>query len=205
MANNKRKESGQGNRKIAVLFPGIGYTCDKPLLYYTAKIAAEQGYEIVKVNYSGFEAGIKGDEQKMQAAFRSALSQAETILEDIVWSDYDQILFISKSVETVVSSCYTREHALAVKNILLTPLTQTFLFAGGNCVAFHGTSDPWAKTEDILKVCQEKQIPVFLTEGGNHSLEVGNVETDVKNLREVLREICMSITPEARQNGKGYK
>ena len=22
--------------KIAVLFPGIGYTCDKPLLYYSA-------------------------------------------------------------------------------------------------------------------------------------------------------------------------
>ena len=24
--------------KIAVLFPGIGYTCDKPLLYYSAKL-----------------------------------------------------------------------------------------------------------------------------------------------------------------------
>lgn len=60
MADDKRKESGSEYKKIAVLFPGIGYTCDKPLLYYAAQIAAEQGYEIVKVNYSGFEAGIKG-------------------------------------------------------------------------------------------------------------------------------------------------
>lgn len=177
------------NKKIAVLFPGIGYTCDKPLLYYTAKMASEHGYEIVKVNYSGFTGDIKGNNQKMEEAFQSALSQAETILKDVVWSDYDQILFISKSVGTVVSSCYAGQHSLKVKNILLTPVAQTFLFAEGDCIAFHGTKDPWAKTEDILKACQEKQIPVFLTEEGNHSLEVGNVETDVRNLQEVLGKI----------------
>ena len=27
--------------KIAVFLPGIGYTCDKPLMYYGAKLAAE--------------------------------------------------------------------------------------------------------------------------------------------------------------------
>ena len=31
------KESGN----IAVLFPGIGYTCDKPLLYYSEKLVRE--------------------------------------------------------------------------------------------------------------------------------------------------------------------
>lgn len=31
-------------KKIAVLFPGIGYTCDKPLLYYTGKLAVARGY-----------------------------------------------------------------------------------------------------------------------------------------------------------------
>jgi phosphoglycolate phosphatase len=28
--------------KIAVIFPGIGYTCDKPLLYYAGKFAQEK-------------------------------------------------------------------------------------------------------------------------------------------------------------------
>lgn len=31
--------------KMAVFFPGIGYHCDKPLLYYAQKLAAEKGYE----------------------------------------------------------------------------------------------------------------------------------------------------------------
>ena len=31
--------------KLAVFFPGIGYHCDKPLLYYSQKLAKECGYE----------------------------------------------------------------------------------------------------------------------------------------------------------------
>ena len=31
-------------KKLAVLFPGIGYHCDKPLLYYSAKLAGAAGY-----------------------------------------------------------------------------------------------------------------------------------------------------------------
>ena len=31
--------------KVAVFFPGIGYHCDKPLLYYSRKLAQECGYE----------------------------------------------------------------------------------------------------------------------------------------------------------------
>ena len=32
-------------KKLAIIFPGVGYTCTKPLLYYTASMAAERGYE----------------------------------------------------------------------------------------------------------------------------------------------------------------
>lgn len=52
-------------KKIAVLFPGIGYTCDKPLLYYTGKLAVARGYKIVKVEYGNFPSGIKENKEKM--------------------------------------------------------------------------------------------------------------------------------------------
>ena len=41
-------------KKIACLFPGIGYTCDKPLLYYSGKMFASLGWKVVPVPYSGF-------------------------------------------------------------------------------------------------------------------------------------------------------
>ena len=51
-------------KKIAVLFPGIGYTCDKPLLYYTGKLAVARGYKLVKVEYGNFPSGIKENKEK---------------------------------------------------------------------------------------------------------------------------------------------
>ena len=56
-------------KKIAVLFPGIGYTCDKPLLYYTGKLAVARGYKLVKVEYGNFPSGIKENKEKIEEAF----------------------------------------------------------------------------------------------------------------------------------------
>ncbi len=38
--------------RIAVIFQGIGYNTDKPLLYYSKKIALERGYDVKVVEYS---------------------------------------------------------------------------------------------------------------------------------------------------------
>ncbi len=32
------------SEKLAVLFPGVGYQIDRPLLYHSAKLARERGY-----------------------------------------------------------------------------------------------------------------------------------------------------------------
>lgn len=55
--------------KLAVVFPGIGYHVDKPLLFHTRKLLRELGYEVADVNYTGFSSGIKGNPQKMKEAF----------------------------------------------------------------------------------------------------------------------------------------
>ena len=108
-------------KKIAVLFPGIGYTCDKPLLYYTGKLAVARGYKLVKVEYGNFPSGIKENKEKMEEAFRCGLERAEKILQDICWEEYEDILFVSKSIGTVISSAFARRHQLSAKNILFTP------------------------------------------------------------------------------------
>lgn len=176
-------------KKIAVLFPGIGYTCDKPLLYYAGKIAVSKEYKLVKVEYGNFPSGIKENKEKMEKAFHCGLEQVEDILKDICWEEYEDILFVSKSIGTVISSAFARQHQLRVKNILFTPLKQTFLFADENGIVFHGTSDPWAVTADIIEGCEKLNLPIFLTEKGNHSLETGDVLEDLKNLEEIIGQV----------------
>lgn len=43
-------------KKLAIFFPGIGYHCDKPLLYYARKLTQECGYEesiLLSYSYDG--------------------------------------------------------------------------------------------------------------------------------------------------------
>ena len=176
---------------IAVLFPGIGYTCDKPLLYYSEKLVRERGYEVVRVHYGGFPPNVKGDAAKTYQCFVSAREQTEDILASVDWSKYTDILFFSKSVGTVVALSYATEHGLDTRQVLYTPLAETFRFPtpAGKTIAFHGTGDPWAKTEEITRICEEKSIPLYLTEKANHSLECGKVKKDIKTIREVMKTV----------------
>lgn len=176
-------------KKIVVLFPGIGYNCDKPLLYYAGKLAAGKDYEILKVEYGNFPSGIKGNKEKVAEAFRSGLKQAEDILSQVCWEEYEDILFISKSIGTVISAAFAKKYKLNVRNILFTPLKQTFQFADNNSIVFHGTADPWANTDDIVEGCKKLELPLFLTERGNHSLETGDVIEDLTNLEKVMKEV----------------
>ena len=176
-------------KKLAVFFPGIGYHCDKPLLYYGKKLAAEYGCEIREVPYGGFGSGIKGNPEKMREAFRQALEQAEKLLEDVEWSRYGSLLFVSKSVGTAVAAAYAGKYGLRTANIFFTPVEQTFPFVTQKGIVFHGTGDPWAATEPVRRACREKDLPLYLTEGADHSLETGNVRKDLETLRQVM-ETC---------------
>ena len=176
-------------KSIAVLFPGIGYSCDRSLMYFTGKLAAAEGYELRTVPYGDFPKGVKGNRSKMEQSFYSAMEQAEKLLQDIDWNAYDRILFIGKSIGTIVASAYAKEHRIGVKSVLFTPLTDTYRFAEGQAVAFHGTADPWAETPEIIRLSKEKGIPIYLTEQANHSLETGDVPADVRNLAEIMAHV----------------
>ena len=173
--------------KIACLFPGIGYTCDKPLLYYSWKLLKGMGREVVPVPYSGFPDKVKGDPVKMRQAAELALAQAEQLLDGIDWSGYEDILLIGKSIGTAVCAAYAQRHGVRCRQILFTPVEDTFRFAQGNAIAFHGTADPWARTSIIRDSCRRAGIPLYETEGANHSLETGDVDRDIAELRNVMR------------------
>ena len=182
----------KNSTKLAVFFPGIGYTADKPLLHYSRKLAMENGYEILIVSYSGFPEKIQGDRERMTESFRIALSQAEEILSAVDLTRYEEILFIGKSIGTIVaakiaSGSSERER---IRFVLYTPLDDTFTFPLGEAVAFTGSDDPWVGKEKsrIAELCKEKDIPCHVIIGGNHSLECGKALKDIENIKTVMEE-----------------
>ncbi len=174
--------------KIAIIFPGIGYHVDKPLLYYAKKLAIHYGYEIVEVQYKNFSKDIKGNREKMLEAFQSGVEQTEEILKHIDFSKYEHILCISKSIGTAISSVYASRHQLKTKNIFYTPVIESFEVIEQDGIIFHGTSDPWARTKDIEEECEKKKLYLVKIKDANHSLETGNTIKDIKNLKKLIKK-----------------
>ena len=186
--------------KIAVYFPGIGYHCDKPLLYYSRSITHNLGYEDSKnVNYTYKAENIRGNKEKMEEAYNALLLQAESELKDIVWPKYDDVLFISKSIGTIIATSYAKKYGLKLaRHVLYTPLVQTFLFAPDHAIGFIGTADPWSDTDEIIRLSKANHIPLTVYDGCNHSLECVDTLKNIENLKDVMLKtmnFCKGAVP----------
>lgn len=186
--------------KLAIFFPGIGYHCDKPLLYYSRKLADEAGYKsILTLDYSlagsNITGNIRDDKKKMQQAFHLLYEQAAKQLSSVNWSDYDEILFVSKSIGTVIASAYAQNEHISCHQILYTPLYETYLFSPQNAIAFIGTLDPWSNIEKVTDISREQKIPLFLYPDANHSLETKDTLRNIETLRNVMEETKCFLTP----------
>lgn len=175
--------------KIAVIFPGIGYNPDKPLLYYSRKIALEHGYEVVCIDYSGVDKDCLNNKEKILNAFNAVARQADEQLESIDFSSFSDIIFASKSIGTVAASIYAAKHGIPARQVYFTPFPQTFSLAQeGNGLVFFGNKDPWVDPDAIKNLCIEKKLQYRIIEEGNHSLETGHVHIDVDNINNIIQE-----------------
>lgn len=175
--------------KIAVFFPGIGYHCDKPLLYYARKLVQEYGYEqTVMLDYTYDGKNIRGNRKKMEQAFESLYAQAEKKLEVTAFDKYSEIIFISKSVGTVIASAYAEKYKIKCKQVLYTPLEQTFLFDHDDAIAFIGTADPWSDVQKVIQMAEKQKVPVSVYGETNHSLETKDTLRNLEILKDVVEK-----------------
>ena len=188
-------------KKLAVFFPGIGYTADRSLLYFCRKIAAKYGYGALCVTYRDLPKDAKSSREKMEECVRLAEKQAEETLQKAGLSEYDRILFAGKSIGTIVSAALAEKSGLSgrIRQILYTPLEETFSFHIPDGIVFTGGNDPWVGGENsrIAALCREKGIPCFVVPDANHSLETDDPLGDVDSLKRIMLETERFIREEA--------
>ena len=183
-------------KKLAIIFPGVGYTCAKPLLYYTAQLAAEYDYEVIRLDYVMYIHNFKG--RTMEALIPVAVTAKERILaqmKEINPTQYKDILMISKSIGTVIACKVQEELAWdkkTARHFWMTPIPLTLPYLenfSGLFVA--GTGDPYISKELVEKAAFEhpdKTGKIF--PGCNHSLEIhGDTKGNIQRLSEVVEKL----------------
>ena len=181
------------SQKLAVLFPGMGYTNDKPLLYYSRKMLEAEGYETRLLTFSGFPKKDKNNEKKMKKALEIVKEQSAEQLEDVDWNQYEEILFVGKSIGTAGAAWLADKLHIPVRQVVFTPLEMTFAWPLTDAIVFTGTADPWVPQGRIPEICAEKNIPCHSIAEGNHSLETGDWCRDLETVREVINEVSRFV------------
>lgn len=177
-------------KKLALIFPEIGYTCAKPLLYYTASAAEEQGYEVKRLDYGRDIHTIKGRAMdQMEPVIALAVQRTAALLKDTDWRAYGDILMISKSIGTVVACRLAREKGIRCRQFLITPIPATLPYLPEIEGCFlAGTSDPYI-SEALVREAAEKYPEKVgaLFEGCDHSLErKGDTQGNIRNVLETV-------------------
>ena len=161
------------SNQLAVLFPGIGYHIDKPLLYYSAKLARARGCDLLAVQYPALPTGLRGHAEKIEQAVQAALSAAEKQLTAIDWTAYDRVFFLSKSIGTAIAARYAVRQGIHPRQVYYTPIEQAL---------------PYLDPEMITNGCRKIGIPLYLTENANHSMETGDTLHDIFILHDIMDE-----------------
>ena len=175
---------------IAVCFPGTGFTCKEALFERLASEYSARGYEIVKLDFSHIPfREIETLEEAVAIAQRAVKRQ----LSHIVFGDYADIVFVSKSLGTILAAQYERDKGLLPRHLFLTPLNKTLMLlrTESRVIAMVlGTQDRFLTGRALLSFCEPRDIACCLIEGVNHSLKDDQDAERTARIIDQVAQLC---------------
>ena len=165
-------------KKIVVSFPG-GRGYEIPLLYFLAKVYEDKGYEKFLISHPGYR----------DYEYSELLLNAEKKIKQIDFDDYEDIVFVAKSIGTVIACQLKEKYQIAAKLILLTPLSETMphIVADNNIkLVALGDKDRYIEPTQVVERCKEADVLCYLEQDVGHRMEVMN---DIKRNLQIIENV----------------
>lgn len=173
--------------KLVVLFPGKRYSCELPLLYFANLVYRDAGYDVLPLTYPSLTFEGSPDE----SVYRAVIGSVRAQLNEAGILQYKEVVFISKSMGTVVAGIVAKELNLLVRHIYLTPLEETFPYMKDKkkvVAVVQGTGDKWLDPDKLKAFCEEHDLNFISMPGVGHRLEMkGDMDTTLQNFRTVVK------------------
>ena len=166
-------------KKIVISFPGAR-GCEIPLLYFGAKHFEDMGYEKRFIGYPG----------NREITLENVLNNALETLRDMDWNEYEEIVFVAKSLGTVVSGMVKEKLGIPARLVFFTPLEETMPYIRRDnevLLAAMGDRDTYLEAPRLKSLCEREGIRYHIEPGVGHRMEVaGDLR---RNLEIVYRVI----------------
>ena len=156
-------------KKPIVIFPGIGYGLDSPLLYFADFLYETNGYERIHMNYQSI---FSDRELSLDNKLEKVRAYIFEQVKDVDFALYDEVVFLSKSIGSMEAGILARRLGIEIIQIFITPIEDAISYCNHNSYVIIGTQD---KAYQIYKeFCDENNIKALYIDDANHSLEVAN-------------------------------
>jgi hypothetical protein len=156
---------------IAVCFPGTGFTCKEMLFERLSEQYVKRGYDLVKLDFSHIPfREIESLEEAIAVSQRAVKRQLATV----VFGEYGDVVFLSKSLGTILASHAERDYGIQPRHLYLTPLHRTLSLIRPETRVISmvlGTQDRFLTGKQLAHFCEENGFRYHLVEGVNHSLK----------------------------------
>lgn len=168
-------------KKIVFSFPG-GRGTEIPLLYFGAKYYEDKGYEKVFISHPG-----SGKD------FDSLFENAKLIINSFNLKEYDDIVFVAKSIGTVVACRLKEEMNINASLVLFTPIVDTLPFIKKDnqiILVAAGNKDRHLESETLCDLCERENVSYYIEQNVGHRMEVkNNLEKNLQVIKKVINQL----------------
>lgn len=150
-------------KRIVFSFPGKRGE-EIPLLYFGAKFYVDKDYEKVFIQHPASGNGLE-----------EVYENAKAILRSYDFSEYEDIVFVGKSMGTVVACKLKEELQIDASLVLFTPLMDTLPYMKADnrvVLAAAGDNDRFLEWEVLRNHCEKESVPYYIEPGVGHAMEV---------------------------------
>ena len=187
--------------RLAVLYPGMRYSCDRPLLYYTTEILLSRGYDVLQLwsNYGTAEF----DQLSQSEKTIQLISDGQALLRaGQEMSTYQQTMLCGKSLGTLTMAFILNQdqHLNRAATVWFTPLihlppvAQAIQEISAPAFVAGSQADATFSSGSLDKIKSNSNVQVFSTDGADHSLEIpGDPNQSLQILNQVMAELSAFI------------
>ena len=184
---------------LALILPGLNYSCDMPLLYYSTQIMLEAGTDVLQVKYDYTKTRSGGSASTLKERFGDLQTDVTQIAHvALAQRDYKYLTVIGKSLGTLAIPHLLQadlplrpQSCVYLTPILneLVPLRDLIQTCPRNLFVI-GTGDRYFDPELISQLISPNADNFMIIDGVNHSLEFqGDTSHSLEVLDEVVRRM----------------
>ena len=184
---------------LALILPGLNYSCDMPLLYYASQIMLEAGADVVQIKYDYTQTQPSSKDSPLSDRFGSLAEDVTQIAHvALAQRDYKYLTVIGKSLGTLaIPHLLQADLPLRPQScVYLTPILnelvpkRDLIQTCPRNLFVIGTSDLYFDPELISQLISPNADNFMIIDGVNHSLEFqGDTSHSLEVLDEVVRRM----------------